>query len=164
MIRLAQLLKHARLFTALDRPNVMIKVPATPAGIPAIQALIGDGININVTLIFALSSYEAVAEAYITGLEMLAAKGGDVSRIASVASFFISRVDSAVDTALEKIGHRDLLGRNTPLPTPKSLSIGSIRSFVTAVGVSWRIWVHIPNVCCGPAPGRRTQTTRRALS
>jgi transaldolase/glucose-6-phosphate isomerase len=93
-----------RLFATLDRPNVMIKVPATPAGIPAIETLIGEGINVNVTLMFSLAHYEAVAEAYIAGLEKLAAHGGNVSQVASVASFFVSRVDSAVDLALEAIG------------------------------------------------------------
>ncbi len=92
-----------RLFATLDRPNVMIKVPATADGIPAIETLIGDGINVNVTLIFSLAHYEAVAEAYVAGLEKLAADGGDLSKVASVASFFISRVDAAVDRTLE--GH-----------------------------------------------------------
>ncbi len=92
-----------RLFALLDRPNVMIKVPATPAGIPAIETLIGEGINVNVTLMFSLAHYDAVAEAYIAGLEKLAAAGGDLSRVASVASFFVSRVDTAVDRALEAL-------------------------------------------------------------
>ncbi len=100
-----------RLFAALGRPNVMIKVPATPAGIPAIEALIGEGININVTLIFGLDSYEAVAAAYIAGLERLAADGGDVGPVASVASFFVSRVDSAVDKALADMNDETLLGK-----------------------------------------------------
>ena len=100
-----------RLFAALDRPNVMIKVPATPAGLPAIENLIGEGINVNVTLIFSLANYEEVAEAYITGLERLAATVGDVSRVASVASFFVSRVDSAVDRVLATVGNRELLGK-----------------------------------------------------
>ncbi len=91
-----------RLFAALDRPNVMIKVPATPAGMPAIKTLIADGINVNVTLIFSLEQYESAAEAYIAGLEQLAANGGDLGRVSSVASFFVSRVDSAVDGALEE--------------------------------------------------------------
>jgi transaldolase/glucose-6-phosphate isomerase len=98
-----------RLFATLDRPNVMIKVPATPAGIPAIETLIGQGLNINVTLMFSLAHYEAVAEAYIAGLEKLAAHGGNVSQVASVASFFVSRVDSAVDLALEAIGTSEAL-------------------------------------------------------
>jgi transaldolase/glucose-6-phosphate isomerase len=89
-----------RLWQAVDRPNLMIKVPATPAGIPAIQQLIGEGINVNVTLLFAQNVYEQVANAYITGLEMLATKGGDISRTASVASFFVSRIDTAVDSQI----------------------------------------------------------------
>ena len=91
-----------RLFAALDRPNVMVKVPATPQGIPAVRQLIGMGININVTLIFSLEAHRQVMEAYISGLEDLAAAGGNVSRVSSVASFFISRVDTAVDTLLEE--------------------------------------------------------------
>ena len=91
-----------RLFGALDKPNVMIKVPATAEGIPAVRQLISEGININVTLIFSLEAYGQVMEAYIAGLEEYIAGGGDPSRIASVASFFVSRVDTAVDTLLEE--------------------------------------------------------------
>ena len=90
-----------RLWKTVDRPNLMVKVPATPAGIPAIRTLIGEGLNINVTLLFAISAYEAVAHAYIDGLEALAKSGGDLSRSASVASFFISRIDSLVDKKLD---------------------------------------------------------------
>ena len=86
-----------RLFLALDRPNVMIKVPATPEGIPAIRDLIGRGINVNVTLIFSLEMYTRVRDAYIAGLEDLVAAGGNPARVSSVASFFVSRVDSSVD-------------------------------------------------------------------
>ena len=94
-------LKDARrLWKAVGRENLMVKVPATAEGIPAFQQLISEGININVTLLFAQEVYEEVAEAYIAGLEKFAAQGGDVSRIASVASFFISRIDSAVDAIL----------------------------------------------------------------
>jgi transaldolase/glucose-6-phosphate isomerase len=103
-----------RLFAALSRPNVMIKVPATPAGIPAIETLIGEGININVTLMFSLDHYDAVAQAYIAGLEKLAASsasGRGLGRVASVASFFVSRIDSAVDRELEAIGHHQLQGK-----------------------------------------------------
>lgn len=91
-----------RLFDALDRPNVMIKVPATPEGIPAIRELIGKGININVTLIFSLEMYARVREAYIAGLEDLDRAGGNLSAVASVASFFVSRVDTAVDGLIEQ--------------------------------------------------------------
>ena len=86
-----------RLFLTLDRPNVMIKVPATPEGIPAIRDLIGRGINVNVTLIFSLAMYARVRGAYMAGLEDLIASGGDPSRVSSVASFFVSRVDTSVD-------------------------------------------------------------------
>lgn len=89
-----------RLWQTVDRRNVMIKVPATPEGVPAIKALISDGINVNVTLLFNMTAYEAVAEAYISGLEAFVAKGGDPSGVASVASFFISRIDSAIDGIL----------------------------------------------------------------
>jgi transaldolase/glucose-6-phosphate isomerase len=90
-----------RLWQAVDRKNLMIKVPATPEGLPAIRELIAGGINVNITLLFAQAVYEAVAEAYISGLETLAANGGDVSRVASVASFFVSRIDTAVDNLLD---------------------------------------------------------------
>src|SRR5580704_6916209 len=86
-----------RLWKTVNRENVMIKVPGTAQGIPAFQQLISEGININVTLLFSQEVYQRVAEAYITGLEQLAASGGDVSKIASVASFFISRIDSSID-------------------------------------------------------------------
>lgn len=89
-----------RLFGALGRPNVMIKVPATPAGIPAIEELISRGVNINVTLIFSKECYLDVAGAYIRGLERRAEAGESVARIGSVASFFVSRIDSAIDNDL----------------------------------------------------------------
>ena len=89
-----------RLWAAVGRPNLMVKVPATKAGIPAIRTLISEGINVNITLLFARDMYEAVAHAYIEGLTERAAQGGDVSRIASVASFFVSRIDTLVDSLL----------------------------------------------------------------
>ncbi|MFN7999927.1 MAG: bifunctional transaldolase/phosoglucose isomerase [Acidobacteriota bacterium] len=90
-----------RLWATLNRPNVMIKIPATPAGIPAIKAAIAAGININVTMIFALDNYEQVAEAYIAGLEERAAAGQSVAHVASVASVFVSRIDTSIDNQLE---------------------------------------------------------------
>ena len=93
----ATLQEARRLWKAVGRENLMVKVPGTTEGIPAFQQLISEGININVTLLFAQEVYERVAEAYVAGLEQLAAKGGDVARIGSVASFFISRIDSSVD-------------------------------------------------------------------
>jgi transaldolase/glucose-6-phosphate isomerase len=96
----ATLKEARRLWKAVSRENLMVKVPGTTEGIPAFQQLISEGININVTLLFAQEVYDKVAEAYIAGVEQLAARGGDVSRIASVASFFISRIDSSVDSIL----------------------------------------------------------------
>jgi transaldolase / glucose-6-phosphate isomerase len=90
-----------RLWKAVNRPNLMVKVPATPEGIPAIQQLIGEGININVTLLFAQEMYEKVAHAYIAGLKTYVASGGDPSHVASVASFFISRIDTMVDAIVK---------------------------------------------------------------
>ncbi len=108
-----------RLWREVGRPNVMIKVPATPEGIPAIKTLIAEGINVNVTLLFSLAAYESVAQAYLDGLERRVAAGSAIGNIASVASFFISRIDSAVDglisTRLKQDGEntvlRSLLGR-----------------------------------------------------
>ncbi len=111
-----------RLWKAVGRANAMIKVPATEEGVPAIERLIADGINVNVTLLFARDMYERVAEAYLRGLERLVESGGDASRVASVASFFISRIDAAVDsaiaerqddarTAAEKAQLQDLMGK-----------------------------------------------------
>lgn len=90
-----------RLFQTVERPNLMIKIPATPEGIPAIEDAIAAGINVNVTLIFAINNYERVAEAFIRGLERRLAAGDDVTRVASVASFFLSRIDAMVDQMLE---------------------------------------------------------------
>jgi transaldolase / glucose-6-phosphate isomerase len=93
-----------RLWKALDRPNVMVKVPATPAGIPAIHALTARGVNVNVTLLFGVPVYERVAEAYVSGLEARAERGDEIASIASVASFFVSRIDTAVDALIEQHG------------------------------------------------------------
>ena len=91
------------LWSAVNRPNLFIKVPATRAGLPAIRQLIGEGINVNITLLFGLPRYREVAEAYLLGLETLAARGKPLDRIASVASFFLSRIDVLVDPILEKL-------------------------------------------------------------
>lgn len=93
-----------RLWQAVDRPNVFIKIPATAAGLPAITAAIAEGISVNVTLIFGVGRYQEVMDAYLAGLEQARDAGLDLSQIRSVASFFVSRVDSEVDSRLEKIG------------------------------------------------------------
>ena len=100
-----------RLFAAVERPNLMIKIPGTPEGFPTIEAAIGQGINVNVTLLFSIEHYQASALAYIAGLEKFVATGGEAGRIASVASFFVSRVDTYVDKELEKIGNTELQGK-----------------------------------------------------
>src|ERR687884_885000 len=92
-----------RLFHYLNLPNVMIKIPGTPAGISAFQQVISEGINVNVTLVFSLENYRQVAQAYIAGLEERAAAGRSIDRIASVGSFFVSRVTTAVDNKLEQL-------------------------------------------------------------
>ena len=92
-----------RLWSAVDRPNLMIKVPATEAGIPAIRTLIAEGMNINVTLIFALERYAAVMDAYLSGLEDRQGRDLALDHVASVASFFVSRVDTSVDDALDAV-------------------------------------------------------------
>ncbi len=100
-----------RIFSQLNRPNLMIKVPATREGIPAIRELIGSGVNVNATLMFNKKHYRDVSEAYISGLETLRNHGGDLRNTSSVASFFISRVDAAVDKALEQAGKPELQGK-----------------------------------------------------
>jgi transaldolase len=92
----------ARLFDLLGLPNVLIKIPATVEGLPAIRASIAAGINVNVTLIFSIARYREVVDAYLSGLEERAARGGELSHIASVASFFVSRLDTLVDPKLEE--------------------------------------------------------------
>ncbi len=104
-----------RLWKTVQRDNVMIKIPGTAAGLPAIRQAIGEGININVTLLFAQEVYEQVAEQYVAGLEDLAARGGNVKKMAGVASFFISRIDTLVDSLLnEKL-------KNTSDPNQQAL-------------------------------------------
>jgi transaldolase len=93
-----------RLWRQIDEPNLFVKIPGTAAGLPAIRQCLSEGININVTLLFGLERYGEVIDAYMQGLEELDASGGDVSKIASVASFFVSRVDTEVDRRLETIG------------------------------------------------------------
>src|SRR6267154_947763 len=112
-----------RLWKAVNRPNVMIKIPATPQGIPAIRQVLEDGINVNITLLFAQSAYEQVAEAFLAALEARMAKGQDVSHIASVASFFVSRIDSLIDSKI------DAMEKTETDPTRKAL-LGSLRGKV----------------------------------
>jgi transaldolase len=101
-----------RLHAAIDRPNLFVKIPATKEGLPAIEEMIASGKNINVTLIFSLERYAEVVDAYIRGVERLVASGGDPSQVASVASFFVSRVDTETDKRLDELGgHDELKGK-----------------------------------------------------
>jgi transaldolase len=109
-----------RLFDALARPNVFIKIPATAAGVPAIRASIAAGINVNVTLIFSIQRYREVIEAYLGGLEELADAGGDLTEVASVASFFVSRVDTMVDKELQ-----ELVDKGGPEAEPARARLGT---------------------------------------
>ena len=97
----ASLAEARRFWKMVDRPNLMIKIPATPEGLPAIRQTLAEGLNINITLIFSIEDYRKVADAYISALEERNAEGKDISHIASVASFFVSRVDTLVDQLLE---------------------------------------------------------------
>ncbi len=103
------ILQAVELWKIVDRPNLLIKIPATLAGLPAITAAIAEGISVNVTLIFSVERHRAVMDAYLAGLEAAAAAGHDLSRIHSVASFFVSRVDTEIDNRLEEIGSEQAL-------------------------------------------------------
>ena len=105
----ATLARARELWSRLARPNVFVKIPATVAGLPAIEGAIAEGINVNVTLMFSVKVYERVARAYIAGLRRLREAGGDLSRVASVASFFVSRVDTKIDKELNELGTPEAL-------------------------------------------------------
>ncbi len=120
-----------RLWAWVDRPNLMIKVPGTQAGVPAIRALIEDGLNINVTLLFSIDAYKAVAEAFVAGLEARVAKGQDISRISSVASFFVSRIDTVMDKKIDALGTQE-----APNTEAKSLA-GKIAVANAKVAYAW---------------------------
>ena len=98
----ASIAEARRLWRAVDRPNTMIKIPGTKAGVPAIRKLIGEGVNINVTLLFGLDAYQAVAQAHMEGLEALKVAGGDLAKVHGVASFFVSRIDTEIDKEIDR--------------------------------------------------------------
>lgn len=108
---LATVAEAKQLWWLVDRPNLFVKIPATRAGLPAITETLSDGISINVTLIFSLDRYREVMDAWMSGLEQAADKGHDLSKIQSVASFFVSRMDTEVDKRLEKLGNAELQGK-----------------------------------------------------
>src|SRR5215210_2007518 len=147
------------LWEMVDRPNLLVKIPATKETLEAIEDSIAAGISVNVTLIFSLERYRAVAEAYIRGLERLVEGGGDPSKVASVASFFVSRVDTETDRRLEEVGREDLTGRlaidNAKIVYQEFKTIFS--------GPEWEsLEARGPRSSgrCGPRPRPRTRSTR----
>lgn len=127
-----------RLWAAVQRPNLMVKVPATPAGIPAIRQLTGRGLNINITLLFSVTVYEQVVEAYISGLEDLKRTGGDISKIGSVASIFVSRIDVAIDKRLDKLGDKRVADRLRGKAAIANAKLAYDRYKVLFSGPRWR--------------------------
>lgn len=119
------IIEARRLWRALDRPNVFIKVPATIEGLPAIQQLIGEGINVNITLLFGLPRYRQVVAAYLAGIEARLALGKPVEHVASVASFFVSRIDTLVDPLLEKVIAQDGKGADVAKKVRGQVAIAS---------------------------------------
>lgn len=160
----ATLAEARELWRLIDHPNAMIKVPATKEGLPAIQQLISEGVSVNVTLIFGLPRYELVARAYIAGLLERAERGGSVAGIASVASFFLSRIDLLIDEELkplEKSGNQQagkIKGEVAALA--RKLPIRCTKTFLARLS-SRRSRRRVPNPSgsYGPAPGSRTLTT-----
>jgi transaldolase len=156
-----------RLWATVTRPNVFIKVPATLAGLPAIQQLISEGINVNITLLFGLPRYREVAEAYVSGLEALAAKGKPLNRVASVASFFLSRIDVLVDPMLEKLQAQGGKTADTAASLVGMTAILSARVALTCTasfspGKGSRKWLRkgrTRSASCGPAPAQKTRIT-----
>jgi transaldolase len=157
-----------RYFDLIGRPNLMIKVPATPAGIPAIEQLISEGRNINITLMFSMRHYDAVAEAYIRGLEKRMHAGQPVDRVASVASVFVSRIDTLVDKRIGQAHHPRRSHRcsaSQPSRTPSS-STSASRNSSTAIAsarCATRARAFSSRYGHRPAPRIRTTATSNTL-
>ena len=158
------------MWKAVNRPNLLVKVPATLEGIPAIEQLISEGINVNVTLLFAQEMYEKVALAYIAGLKKYVAGGGDPSHVSSVASFFISRIDSMVDAIVKgeaEIERRSAgagaaqepAGQGRDRQRQAHLSALQRDLFGRRLGALWPRRARRRSACCGPAPAPRTPLT-----
>ena len=147
-----------RLHELVDRPNLFVKIPATVPGVGAIEDSIAAGRSINVTLIFSLERHAGVAEAYVRGLERLVADGGDPTNVLSVASFFVSRVDTEADRRLEEIGREDLQGR-LAIDNAKLAYQHYLEVFSGSVGMLSPPRVHGRSVVCGRRRPRRTPPT-----
>jgi transaldolase / glucose-6-phosphate isomerase len=128
-----------RLWAAVKRPNLMVKVPVTPAGIPAIRRLIGHGLNINITLLFSVSVYEQVVEAYVSGLEDLKRAGGDIAKVGSVASIFVSRIDTAIDKRLDKLADKQVADRLHGKASIVNAKLAYVRNKALFSGPRWQL-------------------------
>ncbi|MFI7195521.1 transaldolase family protein [Nocardia nova] len=139
----------------MDRPNLLVKIPAARQGLPAISACLAEGIDINVTLMFSLHRYRQVIEAFLTGLEHAHTNGHDLARIHSVASFFVSRVDTAVDQRLDKLGTDQAAALRGARQSPtRAWPTNSTSSTSTATdGGHWRGRVRTRNARCGHRQG-----------
>ena len=156
----ATVAEAVRLHELVDRPNLLVKIPATKPGLPAIEEMIAKGKSINVTLIFSLERYAEVTEAYIRGLERLVAHGGDPSRVHSVASFFVSRVDTEADRRLDEIGgHDELKGRLAVANAPSRLPALPARRSRASAGTSSSRRAPPRSGASGPRRRRRTPRT-----
>ena len=147
------------LWKIVDRPNLLIKIPATQEGLPAITAVIGEGISVNVTLIFSLDRYRGVIDAYQSGLEQAAANGHDLSQIHSVASFFVSRVDTEVDKRLDAIGTDEAKALKSKAAIANARLAYEVFQQAFA-GDRWEaLAARAPtsSARCGPPPGSRTR-------
>ena len=146
-----------RLHEIVDRPNLFVKIPATKPGLPAIEEMIARGRSINVTLIFSLERYGEVAEAYIRGLERLVESGGDPRHVASVASFFVSRVDTEADRRLDEVGApEELKGRLAVANAKLAYQRATRRSSPVTGGTLWRQREPRRSAACGRPRPRRT--------
>jgi transaldolase len=124
-----------RLWKALNRPNIMIKVPGTKAGLPAVRQLLREGINVNITLLFAVERYEEVLEAYVAALEERAKKGLPIDRIASVASFFLSRIDTLLDPQIQKIAEAGGPKRDVARSLPGTIAVANAKVAYQKYGI-----------------------------
>ena len=153
-----------RLWAAVERPNLMVKVPATPAGIPAIRQLIGRGLNINITLLFSVSVYEQVVDAYICGARGLGSSRRRLSKIASVASIFVSRIDAAIDKRLDKLGDKSVADRLRGKVGIANAKIAYARYKAlfsgAALAASGRSRAQRRSACSGRPPAPKTRPTR----
>ena len=147
-----------RLWEAVQRPNAMIKIPGTEAGLEAIARSIASGINVNVTLLFAVERYCQVIEAFLKGLERRLEQGLPIGFVASVASFFVSRVDGKVDALLDQRGNHSLRGKIAIANASMAYSTFQ-QSLATHAGPVWPKQEPVPSGHSGPPPAPRTQST-----